>query len=128
MGVATAYGACQWGYNQYGCFLWARALDNGRIYVQRDFKFRQMPIEDVAQRILQITRELEIPKLKATYADPEMFDLSTDDNKPRVEAPAAIFSRFKVPMTPAPGDRIQGWQRVQDFLRPAADGRPWGGD
>jgi len=121
-----AYGGLKWGYNKPGCMLWGRVFPTGRLYIQADMKFQQQPVEAVVAAIMARTEALGIAKLTAVYADPEMFDLTrTDRAKPTVESLAVTFQRFGLFLTPSPAEELQGWQRVQDYLRPAPDRRPW---
>jgi hypothetical protein len=41
------------------------------------------------------------------------------------ESIAETFQRYRVPVVSADNDRLNGWQRVQEMLRDAPDGRPW---
>src|SRR5207344_1390935 len=41
------------------------------------------------------------------------------------EAIGETFARLGVPVTRSNNDRMNGWQRIQEMLRDAPDGRPW---
>jgi hypothetical protein len=41
------------------------------------------------------------------------------------EAIGETFARLGVPVTKSNNDRMNGWQRIQEMLRNAPDGRPW---
>lgn len=121
------YGACAYGFNVPGCFLWARVFPNGRVFVQADIKFVHKPIEVVAGMILRETSKLGLT-LHTTYADPALFP---DYESQKVgatleaEAPSETFARFDVPMVASGSDRVHGAQRIHDYLRDAPDGKPW---
>lgn len=122
-------GACWFGYNAPGCFLWADVLPNGRVYVRLDYKFQHATVESAALEIQSRTRSLE-SKLTATYAPPEMFpkpkDLKSETRHIiEAESPAETFARYGLPMYPAGSNHAHGWQRIHDYLRNAPDGQPW---
>jgi hypothetical protein len=122
-----AYGGVDWGYNQPGCFLWARAIGDGRLYIQDELKFSQTSVERVALAVQSRTIDLGIPRFRAVYCDPSMGN-KTGFGKPgevEAESHADVFARFGVPMLRSDNDRFHGWQRLHDYLRPAPDGRPW---
>lgn len=124
-------GACAFGYNSPGCFLWADVLPSGRVYVRADYKFQRMPIEDVAREIKLRTIALDDgAKLSTVYGMPEMFPKARDDKQTgnriaEAESPSEVFARFGVPMYPAGSNHEHGWQRIHDYLRLAPDGDPW---
>ncbi len=119
-------GGMFWRFNAPGCFLWAKVLDGGRVYVRADYKFSRVPIPVCAERIHRMTSELDLGRLSAVYADPEMFPKS--DSKAAAlepEAPAHTFARHGLPMVKSGSHREHGWQRVHEYLRDAPDGMPW---
>jgi hypothetical protein len=122
--MTNAIGACFWGYNSPGCFLWALVGDDHRVTVRSEVKFIRKPVQTVADEIIARSESLGL-KLRGVYADPEMFEGAEKDDGVSVEPVARTFSRFGVGMTPAHGARTHQWQRVQDYLRAAPDGRPW---
>lgn len=128
--MTPVYGACFWGYNSPGCFLWARVLDSGRargrVYIQADYKFTRKPVEDVAKAIKAKSYDLGVPRLTAIYAHPKMFP-KANPSKVIIEAetPSESFARHGLPMIPAGSNDAHGWQRVHDYLRDAPDGLPW---
>lgn len=124
--AVTCYGSLFWAYNTPGCFLWARVLPNGRVYVQKDYKFVRKPIETVAEEIEKRTLDLAIDRLAAVYADPEIFPKASP-SKTTIEAetPSQVFGRCGLGLIPAGTNREHGWQRIHDYLRDAPDGKPW---
>lgn len=124
--MSGLYGACWYRFNEPGCFLWARALDNGRIVVERDWKFIHKPVAVAAHEILIRSNELD-GRFKAIYAEPEMFPKAASETRRAIEAetPSQIFARYGLSMTPAGGNVIHGWSRLHDYLRDAPDGQPW---
>jgi hypothetical protein len=120
------YGACWWGFNQPGGFLWARVFPNGRVYIQKSAVFHEIAVETAADLIHAGTRHLGVRVLKSVVTHPAMF---TDDEKAETqivaEGIADTFRRYGVSMTASDDDRVNGWQRVHDYLRLAPDGQPW---
>ena len=116
-------GACYWGYNKPGCFLWADILESGRVYVRQDFKFSHRTIEDVALEVKKRTAEMGV-SLSSVYAGDEMFGKATESKHRQAETLAEVFGRLGIRMTRIDGDRQHGWQRVHDFLRLGPDGKP----
>ena len=117
-------GAIWWGFNNPGCFLWARVLESGRVHVVSELKFQKKHIEDVARDIKARTRELEAEKLSSIYGPPDIFP-KPDGPVIEAESPSQTFSRFGVVMIPAGSIEQHGWQRIHDYLRDAPDGKPW---
>lgn len=123
----TSYGALYWGFNAHGCFLWAKVLKNGRVFIEADYKFIHMPVEAVAKEIKSRTSAMGIERLHAVYALPETFPAPSQKERGTLEAeaPSQTFARFGLPLVSSGGHRQHGWQRVHDFLRDAPDGKPW---
>ena len=120
-------GGVDWGYNQPGCFLWARLLPDGRLYVQADWKFQGLSVESVAAGVRRRTDELRAPRFRAIYCDPSMGNKTGfgQAGQTQAESHAEVFGRLGLPMIRSDNDRYHGWQRVHDYLRAAPDGRPW---
>lgn len=129
---APLLGAIWWGYNAKGCFLWARVLQNGRLFIQADMKIFQRSEEDVAGAVLKKTDDMGL-KFQAVYGSaaqlfPPLHPLDTEVKpKPsiQVETPSEVFARFGLTIYPVTGLESHQWQRVHDYLRDAPDGKPW---
>lgn len=120
------YGACHWGFNHPGGFLWARVFPNQRVYVQRVEQFHEMAVEDAAMRVHTINTELGVTRLRAIYAAPEMFTTTDEESDAmRVTPVSETFGRYGLGMVQASADTLNSWQRVHDYLRDAPDGKPW---
>jgi hypothetical protein len=119
-----ALGACKWGYHLTGGYLFARVFPTGRVYVQAEVEWKQSTVFDAASLIKAKQSELNIRRMRATFADPLMFR-KQDDEKIVIEPIADVFARFGVPMVESDDDRPNGWQRVHDYMALAPDGRPW---
>ena len=124
---APLFGAVDWGYNQPGCFGWYRALPDGRLYKQLDWKFQGLSVEAVAQGVLARTRDLGLQRFRAIYCDPSMGNKTGfgQSGQAAAESHAEVFGRLGLPMIRSDNDRYHGWQRLHDYLREAPDGRPW---
>jgi hypothetical protein len=120
-------GGLYYAFNAPGCFVWARVLPSGRVFCLRDFRFKQQSIETVVADVKRQTAEMGTGRLAAIYAPPEMFPKPTQGERRILEAetPSQTFARFGLPLVAAGSNAIHGWQRIQDFLRDAPDGKPW---
>jgi hypothetical protein len=120
-------GACFWGFNTPGCFVFARVLPSGRVIIRADLKFVRLPVAAVATQVLARATALGIDSFRAIYGNPEMFPSTTKTASSTLEpeAPSSMFGRAGLPMIPSGSNRIHGWARVHEFLRDAPDGVPW---
>lgn len=111
--------ALDWGYLRPGVCLWIAAIGDGRLYVEDEYVFTETLAVDVAEEITARTR-LRGVRCAYTVADPAMWIRSGDTG----ESIAETFGRNGVPLMQAKNERVNGWQRVRHWLKPAADGRP----
>jgi len=121
-------GSVYFRYNAPGCFIWADVEGSGRVRIIADLKFQHQSIESVVESIREQTKLLGLFKFSAVYADPEMFPPERENQKIRqleAESPSEVFARFGLPLIASGGNRVHGWQRCNDFLRNAPDGKPW---
>lgn len=122
----NTYGACFYRFNEPGCFVWARVLDGGRVYIERDWKFIRKSVGVAAKEIRRISDELDIRKFSAVYGEPKMFPKHTEAHTSiEPESPSQQFAKHGLPMTPAGANVVHGWSRVHDYLSLAPDGKPW---
>lgn len=126
------FGAIFFGYNTPGCFIWANVLENGRVHVLADYKFRQATAGDIIAKVRSVGADLDFPKFTAVYGNLEMFP-KDDQTKAQgtqwrgleAEPPSDVFARSGLPLVPSGANRQHGWQRIHEFLRLAPDGKPW---
>jgi len=110
-----------WGFNAPGCCLWWAAMPDGHYMVVDEYKFRETTVKDVAAGIHAKTKTLGLARVPQIWADPAIWQRTGQVG----ESIAETFQRYKVPVTKTDNDRLNGWQRVQEMLRVAPDGRPW---
>lgn len=110
-----------WGFNAPGVFLWWTAGADGHYVVIDEYKFKETTVKDVAARVREKSKDLGLKRVPQTWADPAIWQRTGQVG----ESIAETFGRLGVPVVRSNNDRINGWQRVQEMLRPAPDGRPW---
>jgi len=110
-----------WGFNAYGVVLWWLPLLDGHYHIWREYKFQQTTVHDVSIQIKKRTRELGL-KMDYCAGDPAMWQHT---GAGRGEAIAETLLRNGIPMRKGDNDRMSGWQRIHELLRPASDGTPW---
>ncbi len=115
----------QWGFNAPGAFVLARVLRHGRLYPQRDLKFKHETVAHVARQIRVLIADLNLPKMPPVYANPGLFGMKEPEEGVIVEPISDVFAREGLPLIQSHGDEIHGWQRMNDYLREAPDGKPW---
>ena len=113
-------GGLDWGYAQPGVLLWAVVLPDGRLHVEREFKFRLTVAEVVAREVAQINRRQGIT-LATVYADPSMWIRQGQTG----ESVAETFLRAGIPLHRANHERVNGWQRLRHWFRDSEAGTPW---
>jgi hypothetical protein len=117
----TWFCSMDWGFNAPGVCLWWVAAADGHYLVVDELKFKETPVRDVARMIKEKTKALGIKKVPQVWADPAIWQRHGQVG----EAIAETFARLGVPVTKSNNDRMNGWQRLQEMLRDAPDGRPW---
>lgn len=118
---ATWFCSMDWGFNAPGVFLWWAAVADGHYIVVDEYKFKETTVKDVAATIRARSKDLGLTRVPQVWADPAIWQRTGQVG----ESIAETFARYQVPVTRGVNDRINGWQRVQEMLRPAPDGRPW---
>jgi len=123
--LTPAVGGLQWGFNVPGAFVLVRVLRHGRVYVERDLKFKNLSVPDVVVSLKKLISDRCLPKRPSIFADPNLFAPVEPKEGVMVEPIASIFAREGLPLVQSHGDPMHGWQRVNDYLREAPDGKPW---
>lgn len=119
---AQWFASMDWGYNAPGVVLWWAILPDGYYHIAAEWKFRESTVDEVASRVLEMTRDLGVSRLLYVACDPAMR------GKTGAGSGESIFEtlvRRGLPMRAADNDRFNGWVRVQQFLRESPEGRPW---
>lgn len=109
------YCGIDWGYTAPWAVVWAAVDEDGRVWIYRELKQREVGEADQARKILAAEEPGE--QITARYADDAMWS-TRGDAKPI----ARIYSEQGCHLTQAgkgPGSRIAGWQRIHTYL---ADG------
>lgn len=111
-----------------GCVLWFKAKDN-QLRILAEHCFQQVVEADIWDQVQKTDRELRKGKnafeLAYTVASPTLFV------KPHATYPGVIGQSIAETcgslgwwLMPADPDEVNGWQRVQNWLRHDADGNP----
>jgi hypothetical protein len=112
-----------WGYNAPFVCGWYACLPDGKLYRAREWKDRGIHAEDFAKRWWEITRrELGLSRVRYVVADPA---IKQKTGAGRGESVMETLQRYGLPMTAGDNDRVNGWHRLHERLRPAPDGTPW---
>jgi len=106
------YRALDEGYNDPFVCLWIAVDRQGFAYVYREVVRRKLLSREQAQLVKQLTGD-------------EVIDYSVGDtsfwNKSKVdtnESPAEIYAKEGVPLIQANKERVNGWKRLRDWLKP----------
>lgn len=110
-----------WGYNDPCCVLWKAVSPDGRVYTYKELYVTQTKASDVAKKILEMSEGEDIAY---TVASPDIWAKRGNDYV-RGETIAETFMLNGVTSIKADNDRLNGWQRVHEFLADAPDGLPW---
>lgn len=114
-----------WGYNDPCCVLWHAVDAEGRVITYRELYVRQMRAEEVAKRVLELSKGEDVAY---TVASPDLWQNRGAGRAVKGgfegETLAEIFIKNGMSVSPADNSRIPGWQRVRDYLAPQADGEP----
>jgi hypothetical protein len=114
-----------WGFNDpFACYWWA-CLPDGRYYIQREWKDRQIYAEDFAKTWWKITRE-ELGWKRARYLVVGGDTKATHGLRTaHGESVQDTFRALGLPVRDADRDRKNGWYRMHELLRPTPWGVPW---
>ena len=106
--------AIHWAFFKPGIFLWAVVLDDGRLYIEREYTFLETIASDVARAIITITREQKWAiggyawgnapgKIKEDEIGENTFETLYNNGLPVVQSVH---------------DPVAGWQRLQHWFEP----------
>ncbi len=115
--------AMDWGYRDPCAVLWFAVSPSGRVYVYRESYERRTLSSEMARRIRSITGNESIAY---TVASPDAWQQRGMSGSGDIlgMSIAEVFTRGGVPLIKADNARVQGWQRVREYLSPAEDGKP----
>jgi hypothetical protein len=124
------YISIDWGFAAPCAVLW-HAVDpsNGRVYTYRELYVTQLRAAEVAMRAAQLS---DGEAITTCYSSPDMWqERGLGKNAVEGETIAATFRHvwdrlgLYIPLEPADNRRVQGWNRVREYLSDAPDGLPW---
>ena len=92
----TWVAAMDWGMHSPGCIGWAGILPDGRLHVIREWKFRELVDEDIADGFKKRTKELGIRVLYVA-GNPSMW-IRDGRSATRGQSRAETFIRAGLPM------------------------------
>lgn len=110
-----------WGYNDPCAVYWHAVDPEGRVYTYRELYITQTKASDVAKKILELS---EGENIAYTVASPDIWAKRGNDGL-QGESIAETFINNGVMLTKADDDRLNGWQRMHEYLADAPDGKPW---
>jgi phage terminase large subunit len=109
-------GGMDWGYLRAGVFLWAVPLVDGRLYIEREYVFTETPPSEVARNIRLLTSVFGWT-LQSAYGDPAMGIRNAESGEDIFET----LQKNGLYVTPAKHERVNGWTRMREWLKPVAD-------
>lgn len=112
-------GGMDWGYLRPGVFLWAVPLDDGRLYIEREYVFSETIASEVAKNVVALTK-LWGWELAHSVGDPNMAireGQSGEDTFETLATNGLIVDK-------GINDRVNGWTRLRHWLRPLPNGKP----
>ena len=123
-----------WGYNSPGHHLWGAIDPEGGVIIYREYAFRNLDPQEIAQSILFHQGQ---ERITTTWADPsiwaerrkadltqEQLDRLLEDGR-LVLSKADQYAKAGLHCQPANNQRIAGKQRIHTLLKPRLDGVPW---
>lgn len=109
-------GGMDWGYLRPGVFLWAVPLEDGRLYIEREYVFTETPPSEVAKNIVTLTQYFGWT-LMASHGDPAMGIRNHETGEDIFET----LQKNGLSVQPAKNERVNGWMRVREWLKPIPD-------
>ena len=91
--------------------LWAAVSDTGQIFIYRELKAPNLIVSDAAAKVLEMNGD---DSILATYAPPDIKSKQKDTGKSMSE----MFYESGLPLTFADPNRIAGWMRIKELLKP----------
>ncbi len=117
----SRFRSIDWGYNDPCAVYWHCVAPDSRLYTYRELYVRQKTVTEVAKLIL----ELEVGEtIDYGVGSPDMWQ-KRGTGKVRGECIADTFLENGIHWTPADTDRLNGWQRMHEYLAIAPDGLPY---
>ena len=115
----TVGGGLDWGSASPGVYGFYVVLPDGRLHKFDEIKFQRQTVAEVAGQIRRKWAEWGVTTLPAAGADPALKAKTGQIG----ESIQQTFARHGVPLIMVSNDRLNGWQRVHEALRPHPDGQ-----
>ncbi len=115
------YVSIDWGYNDHCSVLWHATDNDGHIYTYRELHVRQMSVNDVADLIIENTKE----DIRYYVGSPDMWQTRGTGDSVKGENIAEMFAKKSIYWIKADNSRIVGWNRMREYMELAPDGKPW---
>ncbi len=118
------FASLRFGFNQIGHALLWNVLASNHVCIHAEFRFEQMNEDALARQLNAWAQSHGLKRLPLTYAQPELF---TNQDADRIvgQSIGETLQANDLPVIEADADELNGWKRVQAFLRPDPNGIPW---
>lgn len=93
--------------------LWFAIDRDGNAYIYRELEQRKLLSKEQAKRVKEMTPTQE--RIEYSVGDTSFWNKSRTDTG---KSPAEVFAEEGVPLIQANKERINGWKRLRDWLRP----------
>jgi len=113
-------GGMDWGYLRPGVVLWGVVLpDSGRLYIEHEWVFDTLPPSKVAAAVKILNAIWGITLIRCV-GDPAMAIRNHETGEDIFET----LGNNGFPVEPAHNERVNGWIRCREWLKPWPDGAP----
>ncbi len=110
-----------WGYNDPCAVYWHAVAPDRHIYTYRELYINQTKASDVAKKMLELSRGEGIEYTKMSQ---DAWQKRGNDHE-KGECIAETFIDEGIYVEKADNDRLNGWQRMHEYLADAPDGKPY---
>lgn len=113
-----------WGFNDPSACYWYALAPDSRVYMYRELYESKLKASELGEKICQLSKGESVSYMTAS---PDMFAKRGGDHT-HGESIADILKmkiRDVCPIKPADNDRVNGWQRMREWLSDAPDGKPY---
>lgn len=108
--------ALDYGYDHPTAVGWFAIDNDGEVWVYKEYVCRQKTYTEVAEKILELTREDE--KIDYLVADPAIWAKKGNQNgMSGAEELQAVLDKRKIVVVPANNDRVNGWGVCREYMK-----------
>jgi phage terminase large subunit len=111
-----------WGYNDPCAIYWHAVDQEKRVYTYRELYITQTLASDVSKKIQELSGDENIAYV---VGSPDMWQKRGNSDGISGESIAETFSKNGLNVIRADNDRLNGWQRMHEYLADAPDGTPY---